>query len=137
MGSVTARSISSGAIPGSCVTICTCTSCTSGNASIGRLSSARRPKATSAQVSTSTNTRWEREKVMSLSSTPRAASGAGGQFRVEQQGPPDHHALVAHEPRTDVAEFAVLHHELDLPLLEHAGLALDEHERIQALGHQR
>src|SRR3989442_272506 len=45
MGSVTARSISSGAIPGSCVTICTCTSCTSGNASIGSLSTAPRPKA--------------------------------------------------------------------------------------------
>src|SRR5216684_3413497 len=74
---------------------------------------------------------------MSLSSTPRAASGAGGQFRVEQQGSPDHHALAAHEPRADVAEFAVLHHELDLSLVEHAGLALDEHERIQALGHQR
>src|SRR2546425_426643 len=70
-------------------------------------------------------------RVMSRSSTPRAASGAQGQFRVEQQGPPDYDALTGHQPRADIAEFAVLHHELDLSLFEHAGFALDEHEGVQ------
>ena len=41
IGRVTVRSISSGAWPMYWVTICTCTSCTSGKASIGRLVSER------------------------------------------------------------------------------------------------
>jgi len=41
IGKVTLRSTSSGACPGYWVTICTCTSCTSGKASIGKLVTAR------------------------------------------------------------------------------------------------
>jgi hypothetical protein len=40
MGSVTVRSMSSGACPGSCEITRTCTSCTSGKASMGRFDNA-------------------------------------------------------------------------------------------------
>src|SRR4249919_1488013 len=142
IGSATRRSISSGAWPGYWAITWTWTSCTSGNASIRRLSAARTPNPTSATTSTSTNTRCDRQNVTIRSSIGGRSRGAQllrglGQLGVQQQRSSHHDALARDKPGQDVRRFRGLERKAQLPPLELARRALDESECVQPLGDER
>src|SRR5262249_24748750 len=134
IGSVTVRSTSSGAWPGTWVTTWTWTSWTSGKASIGRFVTAFHPKNARATVASSTNTRCCSPNVIRRSSTLLRCRA---QLAVEEHRPRDHDAHGRLDPRGDVAVVPVLHRELDAPTLEDAEALLDEHVAVEALGDQR